>query len=132
MKTLLRTLKEHPPSLTDIAWALAWLALLCLSLLCSSCTYTDGQRSIALGGKGLARGSDYLVIWNNEKSFRDGSMLAGVAVGAWQSVAASKAAGLTDRAAIAAEAKNHASDNALKEALGAQEVEKANFVPPTQ
>lgn len=106
-------------------------ALLLIPLLFSSCTYADKDRAIAMGGRGVYKGSSFGLVWDNEGSFRDAALLAGVAVGAWQSVAASKASEATARA-VSNNATKEAiakSADATKVELGAQEVTKATTLP---
>lgn len=89
-------------------------ALLCASSLSSCLTITNANGNVAWGGRGAARGAGWAVTWDNEKSFQDGAILATAAVGAWASVASTKAAEATTRAVDAnrsAEAIN-ASNNA--------------------
>lgn len=103
-------------------------------LLLSSCTYTDAQRNIALGGKGAARGNGWSVVWSNEQSFRDGSMVAGLAIGAWQAVAAQKSTDAlrATQSTNATKQAVNASNNATAIELGAQaaDVEKTKILAP--
>lgn len=96
-------------------------------LALASCTYTNKNGTLALGGKGAARGEGWAVVWDNEASFREGALLAGVAVGAWQAVAVNKAAEQTARVinTNATQATINASNNATAVELGAQGVQGA-------
>lgn len=65
-------------------------ALLLLPLLLVSCTVSNKDWNVAFGGKGAYAGRDFSVTWNNEKSFSDGALVTGLAIGAAQAVAAQR------------------------------------------
>lgn len=104
-------------------WVFFIYILICaLVLLTSSCTYTDGKRNIALGGKGAARGSDYAVAWDNVESFRDGALLVGAVATSGFSYLGDKAAEGTAQVINNNATKQgiNASNNATAVELGAQ------------
>lgn len=86
------------------------MKLLPLVLLLSSCTLSNKDWNVALGGKGAYSGRDFSVTWDNEKSFGDAA-LAGTAI-----------AGLYYGAANLAEEEattRAVNSNATKEAINA-------------
>lgn len=104
--------------------------LLCAAL--TSCTFSNAKCNLAFGGKGAYGGRDFSVVWDNEKSFSDGAIIAGLAVGAYQATALGKAAEVTNRAVDAnrsAEAIN-ASNNAVKTTEIGAGVTKATTLNP--
>jgi hypothetical protein len=92
-------------------------ALACLSL--ASCTFMKEQDAtfIAVGGKGAYKKGEG-VIWNNEKSFRDGALAAAAIAAGYFSAASSAAAEVTAQAAssnAASTAQKQAAANAAVE-----------------
>lgn len=61
-----------------------------LGVLLGSCTFANKDTAVALGGKGAYNGRDFSLVWDNEGSFRDAAVVAGLAVGAVQAVAVQK------------------------------------------
>ena len=61
-----------------------------VALLLSSCVYGYSKHLVSLGGKGAYKGSDFSLVWNHEKSFRDGAVAAGLAIGAIQTSVVTK------------------------------------------
>lgn len=114
------------------------IALLCLALACiasNACTFANADTAVALGGKGAYKGKTFALTWDNEQSFRDGSMVAGVAIGAAQAVALQRSADSVSKvqSTNASNQAINASNNATKVELGAQqsglETVKATTIP---
>jgi hypothetical protein len=107
---------------------------LLLSLLLTSCTVSNKDWNVALGGKGAYSGRDFSVTWDNEKSFSDGAIIAGLAVGAAQAVAAQRSADSLAKTVNSNATKQaiSASKDATAVQLGEQavEVQKAQLVAP--
>lgn len=104
-----------------------------LVFITSSCTFASKDFTVALGGKGAAKGAQYATTWDNERSFQDGSMLAGVAIAAAQAVKQTVQTETTARVIHTNNTKLGIvqSNNATKEVLGAQaaDVTKATTLP---
>lgn len=96
--------------------------LLLLPLFMTSCVVANGNMVASMGGKFAYKGKDFGIISDHEGSFRDAAVLAGLAVGAWQTVAATKAAEATKQVASSNATKQaiNASNNTTAEVLGAQ------------
>lgn len=115
-------------------------SLLLLPLFLTSCmiAHSDdrtGDSAIAFGGKGAFKSKRFATTWDNEKSFGDAAMLAGIGVAAVQAVKQTQATELTSRV-INTNSTNqaiNASNNAAHtaETLGAQnaDVIKATTLP---
>jgi len=72
-------------------------ALLLIPLLLSSCVVANGNMVASMGGKIAYKGKDFGLVSDHTDSFRDAAVLAGLAVGAWQTVAATKATEATNQ-----------------------------------
>jgi putative NIF3 family GTP cyclohydrolase 1 type 2 len=94
--------------------------LLLIPLLLASCTFANKDTAVALGGRGSYAGRDFSLVWDNEGSFRDAAVVAGLAVGAVQAVALQKSADALTTATV---------KEGTKVQLGAQQLEatKAGF-----
>lgn len=104
--------------------------LTCIAFCLSACTsmdHTDPDGSVTkvrgFGGKGLAKTDKIALIWNNEKSFYHGTVLAGVLGTAGASAYSESLKAGVDKAAISSSTAKHAaseqtvrqvSDNAVK------------------
>lgn len=92
------------------------LLLLPVFLLCS-CAYTNSKGSIMLGGKGAAKGGgagdgSWAMVWNGEKSFRDGAILLGTVATGYYGAVATKATEATNQVAAREATKRHVSTQA--------------------
>lgn len=113
--------------------------ILAVAFFLSSCTIgyatsPDGSKTFvgAVGGKGAAKSKQLALNYDNEKSFSDGALVAGIAIGAYQAVASQRSADAVSKAADAnrsAEAIN-ASNNAVKTAEINAGVTKATTLNP--
>ena len=116
------------------------LLLLCvLAAQLSSCAYATKDQVAMLGGKGAFHSKEFSLVYNGEKSFRDGALAAGtIATGYFAqaaqasadataaAVAKSNAATAQKQIAADVAAKKIASDAAVKTAeIGAQEATTA-------
>lgn len=91
--------------------------LLSAALLLSSCAYTNSKGSLMLGGKGAARGGgegdgSWAMVWNGEKSFRDGAILLGTVSTGYFGAVATKATEATSQVAAREATKRHAATQA--------------------
>ena len=124
-----------------------FLSLLLLpALALSSCVYGDAHHVASLGGKGAYKGADFSLVWNHEKSFRDGAVAAGLAIGAVQTSLVTRSnnaleatkvtsAATVSKADIAAkaaveQAKISAQGTATSEAIGAGAVVNPITITP--
>ena len=109
-----------------------------LCLVVASCTTTelttpDGAKfkNVAFGGKGaaIANNEGVRVVWNNEKSFYHGAMLAGTLATTAASAYATAATEATKQVTAKEVTKRHAAEQATQQATvkaGADVVKHAN------
>jgi hypothetical protein len=106
---------------------------LLIPLLLSSCVVASKDAVMAVGGKGAYKSRDFGLVFDNEGSFRDAAALAGVGIGAWQSVASQRsadalnAARSSDATQLGAIQSNNAKDIAIEGIKG--DVTKATTIP---
>jgi hypothetical protein len=89
------------------------LLVIAIALL-PSCAAVNRDGAIMLGGKGAAKGEGWALIYNGEKSFRDGAVLVGTVATGYFGMAATKATEATNQVVAREGTKKHLSDNALK------------------
>jgi hypothetical protein len=94
------------------------VVLLGLVLILSSCVTATADRVVAFGGKGAYKGRDFALVFDAEKSFRDGAIAAAAAAAGYFSAVTQGAAEVTAQAA-----SKNAAETAQKEAAEAAAVE---------
>jgi hypothetical protein len=82
-----------------------FLPLLLIPLLSVSCVSATADRVISFGGKGAYKGRDFALVFDTEKSFRDGALAVAAVAAASFSASTQKAAEVTAQAANAAAAQ---------------------------
>lgn len=92
--------------------------ILFIPLLCISCVSATADRVTSLGAKGAYKGRDFALVFDAEKSFRDGALAVAAIAAAGFSTATQKAAEATAQAASA-----NAAATAQKQAAEAAAVE---------
>jgi hypothetical protein len=83
-------------------------------LFLMSCAYADKDKAVMFGGKGAARGQNYMLIYNGEKSFRDGTVLAGTLATGYFGLGAHKATEATAQVTARETTKRAAAVEATK------------------
>ena len=78
-----------------------FLSLLLIPLLGVSCVSATATRVTSFGGKGAYKGRDFALVFDAEKSFRDGALAVAAVAAASFSAATQKAAEVTAQAASA-------------------------------
>lgn len=96
---------------------LVTVALLIAAFYLTSCAAVNKDGAIMLGGKGAAKGSgsgdgSWAMIWNGEKSFRDGAILVGTVATGYFGMAATQATEATSQVVAKEATKQHAATQA--------------------